>query len=134
MIVADANLLVHLLGAELETARARDLFRRDPSWAAPLLWRSEFRNVMALGVRRGALSLRDAVERVRRAQRVLARREFDVLPERVLTLAAQSGCTAYDCEYVDVAQRLDVPLVTSDRKLIAAFPLVAISPQQFLAS
>jgi predicted nucleic acid-binding protein len=134
MIVADANLLIYLLGAEPETERAREVFRRDPQWAAPLLWRSEFRNVMALGVRRGALSVTDAVARVRRAQNVLARREFDVISERVLTLAAGSGCTAYDCEYVDLAQRLDAPLVTSDRKLLAAVPLVAISPQGFLDS
>lgn len=134
MIVADTNLLVQLMGEGEGAERARAIFRRDPSWAAPHLWRSEFRNAMLLHVRTGVFPLVAAIERWRQAQHVVARREFAVHSERVLSLAAQSGCTAYDCEYVDVAQRLDVPLVTSDRKLITAFPLVAISPQQFLAS
>lgn len=34
---------------------------------------------------------------------------------------AQSGCSAYDCEFVALAQYLDVPLVSADRKLRKRF-------------
>lgn len=35
------------------------------------------------------------------------------------------GCTAYDCEFVALSQRLGVPLVTLDRALLKAFPRLA---------
>ena len=39
----------------------------------------------------------------------------------VLALAASSNCSAYDCEFVALADYLDVPLVTADRKLKTRF-------------
>lgn len=61
------------------------------------------------------------------AQAVVSGREFFVDSGSVLRLAAQSRCSAYDCEFVALAQHLGVGLVTVDRKLIAAFPAVASS-------
>ena len=52
--------------------------------------------------------------------------------ERVLELAAVSGRSAYDCEYVAVAEALGVPLVTADRALESGFPGVAVSPESFM--
>jgi hypothetical protein len=50
----------------------------------------------------------------------------EVVPsELVLQLVAFSRCSAYDCEFVAAAQQLQVPLITADRALIAAFPAVA---------
>jgi predicted nucleic acid-binding protein len=40
----------------------------------------------------------------------------------VLTLALESGCSAYDCEFVALAKQLGVKLVTEDAKLRRAFP------------
>ncbi|MCO6439628.1 MAG: hypothetical protein J5I81_00810 [Nitrococcus mobilis] len=51
MIVADTNLLIYILLAGEHTLAAERVFQRDPEWAAPLLWRSEFRNVLALYLR-----------------------------------------------------------------------------------
>ena len=50
MIVVDTNVLVYLLVPGEHTEQAERVFRRDPVWAAPLLWRSEFRNVLAVSV------------------------------------------------------------------------------------
>ena len=50
----------------------------------------------------------------------------------VLMLAAQSGCSAYDCEFVALAQDLGVPLVTSDRRLAAKFRPRAIHLREFV--
>jgi predicted nucleic acid-binding protein len=51
----------------------------------------------------------------------------DVHSDEVLELAAQSGCTTYDCEYIELAKRHGLKLVTADKKLIAAFPSVTQS-------
>jgi predicted nucleic acid-binding protein len=43
----------------------------------------------------------------------------------VMSLALESGCSAYDCEYVALARLLSVPLVTEDRQLLAAVADIA---------
>lgn len=49
----------------------------------------------------------------------------------VLALALKSGCGAYDCEFVWLASHLRVPLVTADKRILAAFPSVALSIEAF---
>lgn len=46
----------------------------------------------------------------------------------------RSRCTAYDCEFVALARAWNVPLVTSDRDVLAAFPDVAVTPAGFLVA
>jgi predicted nucleic acid-binding protein len=53
--------------------------------------------------------------------------EEPVHSEVVLRLAASSGCSAYDCEFVVAAQQLDAPLVTADHALLKAFPALTRS-------
>jgi len=122
VIVVDTNVIAYLFMPCEFTARAETLFRRDPGWAAPLLWRSEFRNVLATGIRRRSLTLDIASAIQAEAEDLMAGREYQVPSADVLRLAAESACSAYDCEYVLLAQRLNVPLVTGDRAVLAAFP------------
>jgi predicted nucleic acid-binding protein len=49
-----------------------------------------------------------------------------------LQLAVRSRCSAYDCEFVALAQDLRVPFVTADRQVLAAFPATAVSPTDFV--
>lgn len=131
MIVVDTNLLVYLYVRGQGSTAADKVYRRDQEWAAPTLWRSEFRNVLALLVRRRELPLDDAVRFAHEAERQLSGQEYSIVSHRVLQLAAESGCSAYDCEFVALAQDLEVPLVTPDRQLFAAFPSTAVSPEAF---
>ena len=82
MIVVDTNLLVYLYVQGQRTAEAEAVLLRDPVWAAPVLWRSEFRNVLAGLVRRRALGLEDAARIVSEAERAMAGREYGVVSER----------------------------------------------------
>ena len=132
MIVIDTNILVHLLIPGPETADSVALLRKDPNWAAPLLLRSEFRNVLAVHLRRKSISLKEAFSAVTEAEMILSENEFEVKSESVLELCARSNCSAYDCEYAALALALRVPLITRDKELLAAFPDMAVSPEKFL--
>ena len=134
MIVADSNLLVYLLLPGEHTDIAEAVLSRDSEWAAPPLWRSEFRNVLALYLRRGLLSLDTALDSFAEAERVLQNREYAPDTSAVMRLVAGSDCSAYDCEFVAVARDLSVPLVTSDGKLLREFATTAVSPQSFVQS
>ena len=133
MIVVDRNLLVYLHVEGQRTAEAEAVLRRDSDWVLPILWRSEFRKALAGLVRRRALALEDALRIVAEAERGMAAREYAVASQQVLLLAERSGCSAYDCEYVSLAQDLGIRLVTADRRVLAAFPAVAVAPAAFAA-
>ena len=132
MIVADTNLIAYLLLGGKTTPLAREVFQRDPNWAAPILWRSEFRNILTGYVRRGELNVKTAIVVQRKAEQLLEGREHLVASNRVLQLVKGSACSAYDCEFVALAERLRVPLVTSDKRVLKDFPEVAIAPAAFL--
>jgi len=131
VIVADTNLLAYLLLGGTGTPAAQAVFLRDPVWTAPLLWRSEFRSILAGYLRRRELRIDDAIKVQQKAEALLAGREHVVPSERVLKLVASSTCSAYDCEFVALADQLSVPLVTLDRAVLREFPVVAISPSRF---
>ncbi|MGL6110079.1 MAG: type II toxin-antitoxin system VapC family toxin [Rubrivivax sp.] len=127
MIVVDTNVLAYLYLPGEHTARAEALLQRDPDWAAPVLWRSEFRNVLAGYMRRGALSFEQARAVQAEAEDLLAGAEFEVGSQHVLELVRDSDCSAYDCEFVALATRLGVKLVTMDATLLRAFPKQAVA-------
>ena len=131
MIVVDTNLVAYLLLGGEKTPGARLAFRKDPMWAAPILWRSEFRNVIAAYLRRGMLRLSDALEVMQDAETLFQGAEYKVDSRHVLKLAAESACSAYDCEFVALAQQLSVPLLTSDAEKLRQFPQTAVSLEAF---
>lgn len=122
MIVVDSNVVAYLYLPGQFSAAAERLLQREPEWAAPLLWRSELRNILALYVRQRLLNFERAFEIQREAEALFADNEYDVDSFEVLELARDSGCTAYDCEFVSLAKRLGVKLITGDAKLRKAFP------------
>lgn len=130
MIVVDTNILAYLYLPTEFSEQAERLLHAHPVWAAPVLWRSEFRNVLALYLRKGLLTLEQAYGIQTEAESLLAGNEFDVPSLDVLQLVATSDCSAYDCEFVALAKRNGIPLVTADRKILAHFPAVAISMER----
>jgi predicted nucleic acid-binding protein len=133
VIVTDTNLLVYLYLRGQRTAEAEAVLVRDPAWAAPLLWRSEFRNTLAGLVRRREIGLDDAIRIASNAEYRMTGGEYSVASQQVLQLAAQSRCSAYDCEFVALAQDLRVPFVTAEREILRAFPSTAVSPTVFVS-
>jgi predicted nucleic acid-binding protein len=125
MIVVDTNVLAYLWLPGERTKAAERLLKKDPDWNAPLLWRSEFRNVLAGCLRRADLSFETALAIADGAEGQMRGREFSVPSAQVLARIEESECSAYDCEFVVLADELGVSLVTSDEKLLKAFPALA---------
>lgn len=130
MIVVDTNVLVYLLLPCPKTALAEILLDAQPQWAAPPLWRSEFRNVLTGYLRRELLERSRAVALMQEAEETISAHQDMIDTEQVLQLVSSSNCSSYDCEFVAAAQRLGVPLVTEDRAILGAFPEVAQSLDQ----
>lgn len=127
MIVVDTNILAYLYLPGEQTAKAERLLAREPDWVAPVLWRSEFRNVLAGYLRRKLLTLDQARALQAEAESLMAGGEHDVDSAAVLRLVSESDCSAYDCEFVALAQKLGIKLVTADAKLLKAFSKHAVS-------
>jgi predicted nucleic acid-binding protein len=134
VIVVDTNILAaHCLPGPLNEA-TESLLLVDPEWTAPLLWRSEFRNVLSGYLRRGAINLEQASEIMIAAGESLKGGEHAVADRAVLDLVMRSKCSAYDCEFVALAEALDVFFVTEDKQVLRAFPARTRSSAQVVKS
>jgi len=131
VIVVDTNVVCYYWMPSPHTAAAERAFAKDPDWVAPILWRSEFRNALAGALRHKLITLQAATEIVEKTERQFSGREFIVSSHAVITLVAASRCSAYDCEFVALAQANHVPLVTVDRDLLRDFPQTAVSLTKF---
>lgn len=127
MIVVDSNVLAYLYLPGEFTEAAERLLESDADWHAPVLWRSEFRNILAGYLRRGLLTFDQACAIQLEAEALLHGGEHEPDSRSVLELVRASDCSAYDCEFVVVAETLGAKLVTLDAKLLKAFPRTARS-------
>jgi predicted nucleic acid-binding protein len=66
------------------------------------------------------------------AAQLVRGREYTVTDRDVMELVESSRCSAYDCEFVALARELGVPLLTSDRRILRAFPSEAEDLLSFL--
>ncbi len=131
MIVVDVNAIAYLWIRGPRTEAAEKTLRRDPRWAAPVLWKSEFCSVLCGYLRRGDLSMDAALRCLAGAEEHLCGSEYAVPSAAILREAAHSRCPAYDCEYVALAIDLGVKLVTCDRRILREFPRCAVDLEMF---
>jgi len=122
VIVVDTNVLAYLYLPGAHSVAAESLLEEEPEWVAPVLWRSEFRNILAGCLRRGSLTFEQMIAVQREAEGLLSGCEFEVDSFSVLELVRDSDCSAYDCEFVALAAKLGTKLVTMDKKLLRTFP------------
>jgi len=132
MIVVDTNVVSYFYLNSDYSSLAENVFKKDPRWSVPFLWRSEFRNVLSLYIKKKLLTLAEAIEIFEFAEELLKNNEYNVNSVQVLDLSYESGCSAYDCEFVNLAKDLNVPLVTEDKKVLSSFPDTAISMKKFV--
>lgn len=122
MIVVDTNVIAYFWLPGDFTPAAEEALKYDANWVIPYLWRSEFRNVLVTCVRAKRLKAGDAQAVYINAETMLRGREYAVTGGATLDLAFKSNLSAYDCEYVALAEDLDCKLITADKKIVKAFP------------
>ena len=118
MIVVDTNVIHYCWVRGQNTEIAQAVREKDPEWHAPILWRSELRNVLTAYLRRGMLTRAQIVGILGAADQGLAEREHIIPDDLVLDVVASTAPTAYDVEFVALAPA-------------AAFPSGAKSSQGF---
>lgn len=91
-----------------------------------MLWRSEFRNILAGYLRRGTRAFQQVQALESEAEDSLRGAEYEVDSASVLELVRGSDCSANDCEFVVLAKKLGTRLVTMDGRVLRAFPGVAL--------
>ena len=131
MIVVDTNIIGYLFLSSEQSLLAEGALKKDSEWAAPILWRSELRNVLLFYMRNKLIKLQHAQLIMDAALKLLRGREYEVSSYEVLRLASESKCSAYDCEFIAVANDLKAPLITADKELLREFPAVAVSLDAF---
>jgi predicted nucleic acid-binding protein len=125
VIVVDTNVLAYLFIKGEYTEFAEKLLRMDSEWISSPLWRSEFRSVLSLYIRKNKLTIKNATRIAQLAEEFMDGREFQVDSEDVFGLISASKCSSYDCEFVALAQSLKLTLYTSDTKIVKEFPHTA---------
>jgi len=133
MIVVDTNIISYLLLPTPYSDSVDTLYKLDSHWVAPVLWKSEFRNVLALYLRKEIITLEKALQLQEKAESIMIHNEFDISSSQVLTLVDKSSRSSYDCEFIALAHHLNTPLITQDKKLLREFPSTAASVANFLS-
>lgn len=134
MIVVDTNILAHFWLPSDHTELSEQLFQWDPEWIAPVLWKSEFRNVVIKYLRKKLINLPQAIQITEKAENQMKEREFHVNSVQVYNLADKSDCSSYDCEFVSLAEDLDIKLITLDKKILHTFRERSANPLDIIYS
>ncbi len=133
MIVVDTNIISYLYISGDHSQQSEDLLSSDSKWVAPILWRSEFRNVLAQYLRKYLLNIDEILLIIQQAEQLLIDNEYEISSSHIMQLVKSSHCSAYDCEFIALAQYLDVPLITTDKKMLREFPEITQTAESYLA-
>lgn len=101
----------------------------EATLTVPALWHYELSNLLLVAERRGRLTAKEVED---------ARRIIDRLPhstespepvsqERAYVLARDYRLSFYDALYLELAYRINAPLITADRELIRAARAINVS-------
>jgi len=116
------------------TELCEQLFKWDPEWVVPVLWKSEFRDVVILYMRKKLIDLPEAMQITEKVENQMKEREFHVNSIQVYNLADQSDCSSYDCEFISLAEDLDTKLITMDKQILRSFPERTVKPKDVIAT
>jgi len=86
VIVVDTNILAYHCLPGSRNEETERLLQFDPLWTAPLLWRSEFRNLLGGYLRHGEITIEQTKEIITNAADTLKGGEYVVSDQAVMEL------------------------------------------------
>jgi predicted nucleic acid-binding protein len=110
-------------------AAVRDRLEGDVA-VAPPIWPLEVGNALLVAERRERVSRAEALrflEVLRQLPIDVDATEAMVALDRALQIGRETGVSAYDASYLELAARFGVPLATLDRRLAAAAARVGVA-------
>ena len=134
MIVVDANVVVYAVFRTPEFPLVEKLLAADDDWRLPKLWLHEFASAATTFVRVGQADLRQASAAIDAAVSLVAGRDEDVDLHASIETAIRLDLSAYDAQYVVLAQTHGVRLVTADQKLIRNAPGAAVALRDYVTA
>ncbi|MEO9061085.1 MAG: type II toxin-antitoxin system VapC family toxin [Nitrosospira sp.] len=131
-LVLDSSVTLAWLYSDELTPATQQVFNRvtDAGAWVPSLWRLEVANSLQTGVRRGRISaeFRDAALTDLALLNIVSDPDTDTFAwSATLRLAESSGLTLYDAAYLELAQRLTLPLATLDQELRTASSTLGVA-------
>ena len=131
MIVVDSSVICgFVISSDAYHTGAVACRDRDPQWHAPFLSRPEFRSVAAGYLRKGeplATLMRAG------ALAVMSVQAHHLTDAEVFSVLGESALSAYDAEYVALAQRLNCKLITTDKEVLKSYPGLAVRLADYAA-
>lgn len=128
MIVADANILLYMVIEGERTEECRSLYKRDPEWVFPMLWKDEVSNVLVTYERHGLLTREESLRAFTQAMDIVDAREYSIPIDFILSVAEKTSCSGYDSQYIALAENLGLKLYTYDKKILKNCPETALMP------
>jgi len=120
-LVVDASIAVKWVLPESDSERAAALRETEPDLIAPVLLVAEVGNAVWKRARLGELTAQDAIDAVATAIGIIgALHPLEGLAARAMKIATMLDHPIYDCFYLALAERENIPLMTADRRLSAA--------------
>jgi predicted nucleic acid-binding protein len=128
--VVDTNVTAYyLLGYEEVEAEVRQFWERVRDPLAPSIWEAEIANVVWMSIRAGVLPEAAGSAKLQSARRLgIHTVETRALWHGALLRSIRSGVAVYDSLFVELAERVNAPLVTFDQRLLKNWPNIACRP------
>ncbi len=122
-----------LFNEPVHRQEALAVLKKTKNIHVPDLFRAEFCNVAWQWVTHQQLSLQQAIQATERAEALITSvTSSERLWLKALEVAVYSKHPAYDALFVVLAETLDCPLVTWDKKLLQKSPSIATRPDTYL--
>ena len=118
MIVVDTNIIAHFYLPSDHTELCEKLFQWDPDWVVPILWKSEFRNVVLLYIRNKFIELPDALQITEKAENQMNEREAAI---RLFANYINFIVKRCFCVYVFVTETINIQPFSFNKKKAARF-------------
>ena len=130
-VVVDSSISMKWLFEDEATPATAKLLDslRDDSLVVPSLWLHEVASVLLVAERRGRISANDADEFVRMLRTLSLEIDYPGFDRAIRVssqLARDHALTPYDAAYLELAQRMQLPLATLDVALVKAAKVLGI--------